>query len=444
MSVVYSFLGLLLILTISTNAFPLSALSDKLTADKTKERVPELHLTDGNNNNENKDQDVLELDDLKAHKDDVVDTTMTEKLVDSLKKLHKEHHHDHPKEEEIVVATEKPVKSFRGAARLAYGQHPEMEVKATESTNEKQHNDNGLPETSELPATITSNGQRRSLKNDLSQNAGNLLRHNSGKYSAFDMSQYIFWTGDEDGVAKAVEELIDEGLMSREVAINFLNDIRLGIEYLENTYTFRDGGEKEIVRMRMKPYCKVYFNFCLFFLQTIPITKLTTSTTSTTEQSNDDTPYNYQRFQSLFKASHKDIEHPTLSPAAVKAIEKMPSLLKLAEINNLNKKEPTSLEYDEQAGRLRLADFLYGEYSLEEVIYQLSKTMFSQSLTHGSEEAQLALQKLTAFLELEGNRGHISPALQKKVLDVLLAALSDTLVENPEIMSKAREVMGTK
>lgn len=78
------------------------------------------------------------------------------------------------------------------------------------------------------------------------------------------MSQYIFWTGDEDGVAKAVEELIDEGLMSREVAINFLNDIRLGIEYLENTYTFRDGGEKEIVRMRMKPYCKVYFNFCFF------------------------------------------------------------------------------------------------------------------------------------------------------------------------------------
>lgn len=170
----------------------------------------------------------------------------------------------------------------------------------------------------------------------------------------------------------------------------------------------------------------------------------TTTTTSTTEQSNDDTSYNYQRFQSLFKSSHKDNEHPTLSPAAVKAIEKMPSLLKLAEINNLNKKEPTLLEYDEQAGRLRLADFLYGEYSLEEVIYQLSKTMFSQSLTHGSEEAQLALQKLTAFLELEGNRGHISPALQKKVLDVLLAALSDTLVENPEIMSKAREVMGTK
>lgn len=56
------------------------------------------------------DQDVLELDDLKTQKDAVTDNTMTEKLVDSLKKLHKEHHHDHQNDEELVVATEKPVK----------------------------------------------------------------------------------------------------------------------------------------------------------------------------------------------------------------------------------------------------------------------------------------------------------------------------------------------
>lgn len=32
-----------------------------------------------------------------------------------------------------------------------------------------------------------------------------------------------------------------------------------------------------------------------------------------------------------------------------------------------------SINYDEASGRLRLADFLYAEYSLEEVIYQLAK-----------------------------------------------------------------------
>lgn len=36
-----------------------------------------------------------------------------------------------------------------------------------------------------------------------------------------------------------------------------------------------------------------------------------------------------------------------------------------------------SLDYDEMSGRLRLADFLYAEYSLEEVIYQLAKVSIS-------------------------------------------------------------------
>lgn len=80
----------------------------------------------------------------------------------------------------------------------------------------------------------------------MSLNAGSMLRHLNGKYSAYDMSQYIFWTGDEDGVAKAVEELIEEGLMSRENAIEFLNDIRLGIDYLENTYTLKNGETKNV------------------------------------------------------------------------------------------------------------------------------------------------------------------------------------------------------
>lgn len=90
--------------------------------------------------------------------------------------------------------------------------------------------------------------------------------------------------------------------------------------------------------------------------------------------------------------------------------------------------------------------------------------MFAQSLSKGSEEAQIALQRLTTFLEAEGTSGRISPALQKKVLgtfnfdrnaklnlrlmvtfffsflslDVLLVALSDCLAENPQLVAAAR------
>lgn len=46
------------------------------------------------------------------------------------------------------------------------------------------------------------------------QSMETLLRNSGGQYSANDISQYIFWTGDESGVAHAIVELIDEGLVS--------------------------------------------------------------------------------------------------------------------------------------------------------------------------------------------------------------------------------------
>jgi hypothetical protein len=167
------------------------------------------------------------------------------------------------------------------------------------------------------------------------------------------------------------------------------------------------------------------FNFSSF--QTLPFARMTSTTkATTTESSVDELPlnynYNYQKFHSFFKPSGKNKVHfdedesPTLSPSALKALEKIPSLMKLAEVHSFNNKQESTASYDEESGRSRLADFLYGEYSLEEVIYQLAKTMFTQSLTHGSEESQSALQKLTQFLESEGKHGRISPALQKKIL----------------------------
>ncbi|KAL3278920.1 hypothetical protein HHI36_016438 [Cryptolaemus montrouzieri] len=79
-------------------------------------------------------------------------------------------------------------------------------------------------------------------------------------------------------------------------------------------------------------------------------------------------------------------------------------------------KSASDSEYEELLERLRLADFLYTEYSLEEVIYQLAKVMFTQSLTGGNAEAQQALSRFMNFLEQEAEKGHISRVLEKKVL----------------------------
>uniref|UniRef100_A0A6B2EB59 Putative conserved secreted protein n=1 Tax=Phlebotomus kandelakii TaxID=1109342 RepID=A0A6B2EB59_9DIPT len=202
-----------------------------------------------------------------------------------------------------------------------------------------------------------------------------LLKNSHGQYSAFDMAQYVFWTGDEAGVARAIEELIHENLISREKAIKLLSEIKMEIEYLQKAY-----GSRGLTRA--------------------PPTTTSTPIPTTTVAEEESKSQFLSRLRTMATSGQYG------------------SIL-----------ESNAVDYDEAAGRLRLADFLYAEYSLEEIIYQLAKVMFSQSLTKGSEHAHIALQRLTEFLESEGNYGRISPSLQKKVLDVLLAALSDTLAD---------------
>jgi len=84
-----------------------------------------------------------------------------------------------------------------------------------------------------------------------------MVRDSNGKYSAYEIAQYIFWTGDEAGIANAVEELIDEGLMTRENAVVFLNDIRLGIDYLENKYK---AGENKNVSFLLSKILNIIIN----------------------------------------------------------------------------------------------------------------------------------------------------------------------------------------
>lgn len=215
------------------------------------------------------------------------------------------------------------------------------------------------------------------------------------------MAQYIFWTGDESGVARAIEELIDRNLISREAALLLLKDIRVELDKLQAMYAKDDFASQ----FGVKPAKQVY------------------------------------EINENYKA---DEEKPAtiVSPQLLKALESLPGMLKLDHEVHDDQKLDNGIDYDETTGRLRLADFLYAEYSLEEVIYQLAKVMFSQSLHEGSEKAQTALQKLTGFLDSEGAHGRLSPALQKKVLDILLVALSDTLNESPELMQAAKQALG--
>lgn len=329
-----------------------------------------------------------------------------------------EYHHKQQQEQDQTTTDDnsKLMKLLPGAARLTFGQHYGSDSTTTPTVPKSTVTTTAVPsQPEEVPndglekgESATQSAQRRG------DNAEALLRHSGGQYSAFDMAQYVFWTGDEAGVARAVEELIQKGMMTRENAIKFLRDIRLGIDYLQNTYSNR--AFKSERHAKNEEHGSTAGS---------PAQEVTTTTVA-------------QPTEAML-ANIEATQQVTLAPAILKVIERLPSLLKL---NELSEQTESTQDYDDVVGRLRVADFLYAEYSLEEVIYQLAKVMFAQSLTQGSEPAQHALQKLTEFLESEGAHGRISPTLQKKILDVLLAALADTLAENPELMKAARSALG--
>ncbi|XP_032576433.1 uncharacterized protein LOC6606538 isoform X3 [Drosophila sechellia] len=249
--------------------------------------------------------------------------------------------------------------------------------------------------------------------------AKSLLRSPNGQYSSFDMAQYIFWTGDETAVVKAVEELVEGKVITRESALKFLQDIRLGIEFLQRSYANRIFPE-EVRQNQLKRHSPA--------ITTPPASTTTTTTTSTTTTTEKPFPEVHE------SGSESGIERGAAGVLPAKNFDSFTFWNKLKVLDSEAQQDLN--DYDE--GRAKIVEYLYNEYSLEEILYKLAKVMFAQSLSHGSDEAQMELQKLTEFLEREGNMGVIPIDLQKKVLRVLLSALSDTLTEHPEFLPAAR------
>ncbi|KAI5698896.1 hypothetical protein M8J75_013525 [Diaphorina citri] len=200
-------------------------------------------------------------------------------------------------------------------------------------------------------------------------------RSSNVQASPKDIAEYVFWTGDEKSVTSAIEDYMQAGLMTREEAITLLEDIKLYLGDIQDHY------EHEKLKHQLK----------------------------------------FSRSNEIPQAESK---YPSYQSKA-------------SESSNLYEKFSEE-DYEELMEKLKVADLQYTEYSLEDIIYQLAKVMFAQSLSHGNSEAQDALQKFTSFLENEVDQGRISRTLEKKVIDILIASLSDTLNDHPEFLSAAR------
>ncbi|KAM7364347.1 uncharacterized protein ACRADG_000880 [Cochliomyia hominivorax] len=293
--------------------------------------------------------------------------------------------------------------------------HPMRPIKSNKKTNKEEEPERQLIGDVIIDeSALRKSTSRRSVAHMTPKTAESLLRHGNGQYSSFDMAQYVFWTGDEAGVARAVEELIQQDLMSREEALKFLHEIRVGIEYLQKSYANRIFPEE----IRHNTIKKSYLP------QTMPTTTTTTSTTTTTVKPT--LPY-------LNLEQNLD-ENDSINLA--KTLDSISLWHKLQAMNNIEGRQDMT-EYESETRRPKITDCQHKEYNLEEIIYKLARIMFTESLAHG-DEAQREIQKLMDFFEREHELGIIPLDLEQKVIHVLLQALSDTLTEKPELWPAAQ------
>ncbi|XP_072940110.1 uncharacterized protein [Epargyreus clarus] len=312
------------------------------------------------------------------------------------------------------VAEEQTTKVFHGAARLVQ------------------------------PGSATSNShnghtaERRAFNADITKETKNNMDHYSSyagvQYSPLDMAEYVFWTGDERGVTAAIEDFLQEGMMTKEEAINFLQEIKFYIDYLHAQYSrnrkvAEESAQQEKMRnILLEQGAKDYQYRSPASLQSFPFGNspdiIRSIASKSWEMSNNLSP-----MPSLPIASD-------LRPEPVKRTYDPMLQTNVISTSDYDRDGPmiTEEEYEEMMDKLRAADTLYTEYTLEEIIYQLAKMMFSQSLSRDPAAARAATQRFMAFLELEAERGQLSRTIEKKVLDVMIAALTDTIGDHPELL----------
>ncbi|CAG9559761.1 unnamed protein product [Danaus chrysippus] len=258
------------------------------------------------------------------------------------------------------------------------------------------------------------------------------------QYSPLDMAEYVFWTGDERGVTTAIEDFLQEGMMTKEDAIAFLQEIKFNIDYLRAHYTQNlKAAEENAQQEKLR-------NFIM-------------------EQNAKEYQYRPTPLQFPFGSNPEVFRTLPAKTWDVNSLGVIPSM----QVSNELRNEPVKRtydpmlqtnvistsdydrdgqiiseeEYEEMMDKLRAADSLYTEYTLEEIIYQLAKMMFSQSLYRSPSSARAATQRFMTFLELEAERGQLSRTIEKKVLDVMMAALTDTIGDHPELL-QARDGLG--
>ncbi|EFX74242.1 hypothetical protein DAPPUDRAFT_252076 [Daphnia pulex] len=245
-----------------------------------------------------------------------------------------------------------------------------------------------------------------------------------------DMAEYIFWTGDETSVTNAIKDFINQGLISVEDGQEFMEQVRYDLQRIQFRYGSDDNNAAN--------------------------PEVLSETTKYLTKEDEEDPESRQLSELVAPPANKvaEIEKPhegeivvtsyRLNPkSAIEPVHQVPTTVTVQKDEESNQlKDEIKMRgtlatgvKEEHLNEANIVDILSNEYSLEEILYQLARILFSQSLSQaGHPEAEEALKKFADFLEKESKEGKMSPQLQKKVLDVLLMSLFDSMADHQHII----------
>ncbi|KAH9368983.1 hypothetical protein HPB48_016019 [Haemaphysalis longicornis] len=281
----------------------------------------------------------------------------------------------------------------------------------------------------------------------------------SSQYTPTDLAEYILRTGDEEGVAIAVEELLRQGMVrrredacgtrqhppdviakhepyptvnlihSREEAIVYLQDVKAEMNYIRaQQEKLRKIQElREAISMKKKDELKGK-----------PTAKSPTKAAASKEVAPPSSAAVATENKAVPAAAHgsdaSKSKAARVDAGGAEAAQKRDSAAasnKLGVLERLGEEQrQRQQEADGLLRRLR-GPSPYDEYTLEEIIYWLAKDMFAHSIVKGDQSAEEALARFANFVETEVSQNKLSGEVEKKVLDIMLAALVDILREFP-------------
>lgn len=295
----------------------------------------------------------------------------------------------------------------------------------------------GDQEEDALKETAHPSPEKKSWKGDSESNSkepeNESYRKFSGiRYTPQDLAEYILKTRDEEGVALAIEELLQEGLIRRDEAIQYLESVKQELGNMKQQYalaqeakatwhpntvanTYPSKQEKSLqFHARMKEL-QGRGEKRRHFEQPRLEEKSPIRGSTRTEKPNAEERVLPEARQTSVRPTQQ-VQLPQDPPKNATRQE--------GQSDNDKRASDTDGKVKEAA-----SNALYEEYLLEKVIYQLAKDMFTQSLVRDDASAEQLLSKFASFLENELSQKRFSKATQEKILDTVSTALIESLRE---------------